>query len=75
MSWSASFTSMTVESAKRSVNEGQTPDGIKGYILAGIDHLASKHGPDVLISATLFGHLGTEGSLEETTATVKVSKA
>ena len=75
MSWSFSVPKNTpAPQAKEQVaSAGGVPQGIRDYVTAGIDGLIAKHGDDVKVDVTGYGHLFTnDGSVEETTASIDV---
>lgn len=76
MSWSVSLNAPAAD-AKKAIKDGTLPDGIKDYIIAGIDALVQSHGEDVVVAVSGSGHLhsGEDGDLDTTSASLNVYKA
>jgi hypothetical protein len=78
MSWSitvpkASSATAVNDALKADAN---IPAGIKGYISQGIDGMVAKHGSDVLLDVTGYGHLfKNDGTVEETTASITIRRS
>lgn len=73
MSWSVSITNQTPAKAIELLNGQTMPDSIKAYFKAGIDALETRHGEDVLIDATGYGHLcDSPTSYDVTSASITV---
>lgn len=74
MSWNCTFSKKTVEEAKRLV-EVDVPPSMHPYVNHGIDYLVHKYGQSVLLNMSANGHLGADNNLEDTTASVKITRA
>lgn len=76
MSWSfPPLQNVKARDAASQIASLRLPQPIRDYTLSGIHALIDKHGEDVLVTITGFGHLcDGPASSEETTATIKIAR-